>query len=69
MKGSKKMTKAEKVRYVREKLQLTQLELSKESGIPMVTLARWEKSIQEPRAKQWGKFLEFCEKKNIVFGI
>ena len=61
------MNKAEKVRYIREKLQVTQAELSKESGIPMVTLARWEAAMQEPRAKQWGKFISFCDKKKIVF--
>lgn len=69
MKGSVITTKAVKVRYVREKLQLTKLELSKESRIYTMTFARWEKSIQEHRAKQWGKFLEFCERKNIIFGI
>lgn len=47
------MNKAEKVRYIREKLQVTQAELSKESGIPMVTLARWEAAMQVSRAKQW----------------
>lgn len=61
------MTIAEKVRYVREFLQLTQNELSKQCGIPRVTLARWESSVQEPRAKQWGKFIAFCEEKNINF--
>ena len=67
LKEGSAMTKAEKVRYVREKLQLTQSELSKRCGIPMVTLARWENSLQEPRAKQWGKFIEFCESNNIMF--
>ena len=61
------MNKAEKVRYFREKLQLKQAELSKECGIPMVTLARWEASLQEPRAKQWGKFISFCDAKKIIF--
>lgn len=59
------MSKAEKIRYVREKLQLTQAELSKKCGIPLVTLSRWETSSQTPRAKQWGKFIEFCEKNGI----
>lgn len=62
------MTWKEKVKYVRLKLQLTQAELSQETGIPLVTIARWECSNTEPRIKLKGKFLSFCEKKNIVFG-
>ena len=61
------MTKSEKVRYVREKLQLTQFELSKKCDIPMITLSRWEASAQNPRAKQWGKFIAFCEANKIKF--
>lgn len=61
------MTTAEKVRYVREKLQMTQQELSNACDIPMVTLARWEASLQVPRAKPWGKFMSFCESNKVVF--
>ena len=61
------MTWSEKVKYVRVKLQMTQAELSKETGIPVVTIARWETTNSEPQPKSMGKFLSYCEKKKIVF--
>lgn len=61
------MTWSEKVRYVRIKLQMTQVELSRATGIPVVTIARWETTDSEPQPKSMGKFLAFCDEKNIVF--
>lgn len=59
------MTISEIVKNVRVKLKLTQAELSKLSGIPVVTIARWESQSTKPRAKQWGTFLDFCKSHNI----
>ena len=59
------MTWREKVKYVRVKLQMTQPELSKATGISLVTIARWETTDSAPQPKLMGKFLEFCEKNKI----
>jgi len=59
------MTWSEKVKYVRIRLQMTQVELSKATGIPVVTIARWETTNSEPQPKSRGKFLSFCEENNI----
>lgn len=67
MKWSFNMTKAEFIRFVREKLLMTQSELSKACGIPLITLSRWESGSQEPQAKQWGKFMNFCSSKRINY--
>lgn len=61
------MTPKEKVQYARLKLKMTQKGLSEATGIPMVTIARWESSTKTPRFKQYGQFLEYCEKNNIKF--
>lgn len=53
------------VKEVRIKMQLTQSELSKMTGISMATIARWETTDSEPHPKQLGKFLEFCKKNNL----
>lgn len=61
------MTFAEKVRYVRGRLSLTQEELSKAIGVSLPTVTRWEKGNREPQAMTSGKFYIFCEKNNIRF--
>lgn len=61
------MTFAEKVLFVRTKLLLTQAQLAKELGVSLATIARWETQNKKPQAVQYGKFLAFCEKKNIKF--
>lgn len=61
------MTPKEQVLYVRLKLKMTQSELAKATGIPLVTIARWETSTKVPQAKQFGKFLDYCETHNIQF--
>ncbi len=58
---------SEKVRLVRIKLQMTQVQLSKATGIPVVTIARWETTDAEPQPRTLGKFLAFCKEKNIIF--
>ncbi len=57
----------EQLKYVRCKLKLTQEQLAQETGISKVTIARWESSDVEPHMISYGKFLDFCEKKNIEF--
>ncbi len=61
------MTFAEKVKYVRAKLLITQKELADQVGVAMVTVARWESQGLQPRFLTEKKFEAFCEKKNIEF--
>lgn len=61
------MNRSEKVKYVRIKMKMTQAEFSKASGIPMITIARWETTEAYPQPKSIGKFLDFCEREKIVF--
>lgn len=61
------MTFAEKVKYVRAKLLITQKELAEQVGVAMVTVARWESQGLQPRFLAEKKFEAFCEKKNIKF--
>lgn len=58
----------EQVKLVRRKLLLTQAQLSKETGISVITIARWE-SVEgiKPQMVSYGKFLAYCEKKGIHF--
>lgn len=56
----------EQVKYVRRKLFLTQAQLSKETGISAVTIARWESvDGMKPQMVSYGKFLAYCESKGI----
>lgn len=61
------MTFGEKVKFVRIKLKLTQAQLAKETGIPEITIAKWETHNIKPQAVSYGKFIEYCEKHNIRF--
>ena len=56
----------EQVKLVRRKLFLTQSQLSEETGISAVTIARWE-SVDglKPQMVSYGKFIAFCESKGI----
>lgn len=51
--------------FVRIKLQLTQTELAKATGISQTIIARWETTSKEPQPKSYGKFLAFCEVEGI----
>lgn len=61
------MTFAEKVKYVRAKLLITQKELAEQVGVAMVTVARWESQGLQPRFLTEKKFEKFCEEKGIKF--
>lgn len=57
----------DKVKYARIIMKMTQLDLSKATGISAVTIARWETGKIKPQSKQIGKFIEFCNKNKIEF--
>lgn len=58
---------SEKVKFVRMKLYLSQMELSKELGVSCATVNRWENQGKLPQLAQLGKFNAFCEKNGISF--
>ena len=56
------MTFADKVKFVRMKLYLSQAQLAKEIGVSLATVNRWESKGYEPQLSSLGRFNDFCEK-------
>jgi DNA-binding transcriptional regulator YiaG len=61
------MTFAEKLKYVREKLFLSQEAFAKELGVSFATVNRWENGKHLPGYPAKKAFHEFCIKSNIDF--
>ena len=61
------MTFADKVKYVRMKLYLSQAQLAKEIGVSFATVNRWESKGIEPQIVSLGRFNDFCERHGITF--
>ena len=61
------MTFADKVKFVRMKLYLSQAQLAKEIGVSFATVNRWESKGYEPQLASVGRFNDFCEKHGITF--
>lgn len=61
------MTFAEKVKYVRGKLLISQIELANELGVSNVTINRWEMEATRPSFLAEKKFDAFCVIHNIRF--
>jgi DNA-binding XRE family transcriptional regulator len=61
------MTFAEKVRYARATLMVTQDELAKLVGVSRITITRWESNDYKPRLITETKFEKFCKSKGITF--
>lgn len=61
------MTFAEKVKFARAKLLLSQRELAEELGVSYVTVCRWEKELIKPQFLTIKKFEMYCESKGIKF--
>lgn len=57
----------DKVKYVREKLCLSQQDLAKATGISFNTINRWENGLRKPTYILQRKFYEFCKQNNIKF--
>lgn len=57
----------DKVKYVREKLCLSQQDLAKATGISFNTINCWENGLRKPTYILQRKFNEFCEQNNIKF--
>ena len=61
------MTFAEKVKFVRAKLLISQTELAKLVGVSFPTINRWETGKLEPTFLNEKKFEAFCAKEKIKF--
>lgn len=58
---------ADKVKYVRAKLLVSQMELAKLLGVSFPTINRWETGKLEPTFLNEKRFEKFCEENNIEF--
>lgn len=63
------MTYAEKVKYVREKLKLSQEELAHELGVSFATINRWENGSYNPSRLARKAFEDYCISKSIIFEV
>lgn len=63
------MTFAEKVKFVRAKLLLSQEQLAEKLGVSYVTISRWENKAIEPQFLTQAKFDKFCEENGIGFDL
>ncbi len=60
---------ADKVKYVRAKLLVSQMELAELLGVSFPTINRWETGKLEPTFLNEARFEKFCEEKNIIFEV
>lgn len=65
--GCFNMTFAEKVKFARGKLQLSQIELAKLLNVTNVTINRWEVKGIKPSFLAEQRFNALCEEKGIQF--
>ena len=63
------MSFSEKVKYVREKLELSQEDLAHELGVSFATINRWENGSYNPSRLAKKAFEDFCANKNIKFEV
>jgi len=61
------MTFAEKVKYARLKLYMSQETFAKEIGVSFATVNRWESKELPPRLVSQKLFYDYCDKKKIKF--
>lgn len=61
------MSFSDKVKYVREKLHLSQQMLANELGIAFSTVNRWENCKGKPQYAAVKKFYDYCTKHGIEF--
>ena len=58
---------ADKIKFARAKLLITQKELAKQLGVSFVTISRWESGKLQPTFINEKKFEAFCSDKKIIF--
>lgn len=57
----------DKVKFVRQKLMLSQADFAKKLGVAFSTVNEWENGVRHPNYIMQRKFAAFCEENNIVF--
>lgn len=60
------MTFAERVKYVRTTLKLSQEDFAHALGVSFATINRWENGSYNPSRLAKKAFNDFCEKRNIT---
>ena len=58
---------ADKIKFARAKLLITQKELAKQLDVSFVTISRWESGKLQPTFINEKKFEAFCNDKKIIF--
>ena len=58
---------SEKIKYVREKLDMSQEDLARALNVSFATINRWENAKTKPINITLNAFDTFCEKKGITF--
>ena len=58
---------SEKVRYVRDKLDISQEDLARALNVSYATVNRWENIKTNPSRMAKAAFADFCTKRNISF--
>lgn len=61
------MSFAEKVKFVRTELKLSQEDLARELGVSFATINRWENGNYNPSRLAKKAFEDFCNKHSIEF--
>jgi DNA-binding XRE family transcriptional regulator len=56
-----------KVRFVRDKLKISQEELARSLNVSFATINRWENSKTKPIRMAQATFNDFCAKHDIIF--
>lgn len=57
----------DKVKFVRQKLMLSQADFAKKLGVAFSTVNEWENGVRHPNYIMQRKFAAFCESNNIKF--
>ena len=63
------MSFAEKVKFVRTELKLSQEDLARELGVSFATINRWENGSYNPSRLARKAFEDFCNDKNVKFEV
>ena len=57
----------DKVKFVRQKLMLSQADFAKKLGVAFSTVNEWENGVRHPNYIMQRTFAAFCEENDIVF--
>ena len=63
------MSFAEKVKFVRTELKLSQEDLARELGVSFATINRWENGSYKPSRLARKACEDFCNDKNVNFDV